>query len=43
MHGNTETTSGGMARRFENILRELDLSFRIHRELGSIWVAHISN
>jgi 3-deoxy-7-phosphoheptulonate synthase len=37
MHGNTETTSGGIkTRRFENILRELDLSFRIHRELGSI-------
>jgi 3-deoxy-7-phosphoheptulonate synthase len=37
MHGNTETTSGGLkTRRFENILRELDLSFRIHRELGSI-------
>ncbi|HEV7432200.1 MAG TPA: 3-deoxy-7-phosphoheptulonate synthase class II, partial [Steroidobacteraceae bacterium] len=37
MHGNTETTSGGYkTRRFENILRELDLSFRIHRELGSI-------
>jgi 3-deoxy-7-phosphoheptulonate synthase len=37
MHGNTETTSGGVkTRRFENILRELDLSFRIHRELGSI-------
>jgi 3-deoxy-7-phosphoheptulonate synthase len=36
MHGNTETTSGGIkTRRFENILRELDLSFRIHRELGS--------
>ena len=37
MHGNTETTSGGIkTRRFENILKELDLSFRIHRELGSI-------
>jgi 3-deoxy-7-phosphoheptulonate synthase len=37
MHGNTETTSGGIkTRRFENILRELDLSFRIHRELGSL-------
>ena len=37
MHGNTETTSGGVkTRRFENILRELDVSFRIHRELGSI-------
>ncbi|HEX9474649.1 MAG TPA: 3-deoxy-7-phosphoheptulonate synthase class II [Steroidobacteraceae bacterium] len=37
MHGNTETTSGGLkTRRFENILKELDASFRIHRELGSI-------
>jgi 3-deoxy-7-phosphoheptulonate synthase len=37
MHGNTEVTSGGLkTRRFENILRELDVSFRIHRELGSI-------
>jgi len=37
MHGNTETTTGGIkTRRFENILKELDLSFRIHRELGSI-------
>ena len=37
MHGNTETTSGGIkTRRFENILKELDLSFRIHREHGSI-------
>ena len=37
MHGNTETTAAGIkTRRFENIMRELDLSFRIHRELGSI-------
>ncbi len=37
MHGNTETTSGGVkTRRFENILKELDVSFRIHRELGSL-------
>jgi len=36
MHGNTETSVGGLkTRRFENILREVDLSFRIHRELGS--------
>ncbi|MDE2251703.1 MAG: 3-deoxy-7-phosphoheptulonate synthase class II [Gammaproteobacteria bacterium] len=43
MHGNTETTSGGVkTRRFENILKELDLSFRIHRELGShLGGAHI--
>lgn len=37
MHGNTETTAGGLkTRRFENILKELDLSFRIHRELGTV-------
>jgi 3-deoxy-7-phosphoheptulonate synthase len=37
MHGNTETTASGIkTRRFENILGEVDLSFRIHRELGSI-------
>lgn len=37
MHGNTETSSGGFkTRRFENILQELDLSFRIHAECGSI-------
>jgi 3-deoxy-7-phosphoheptulonate synthase len=37
MHGNTESTSGGIkTRRFENILKELDQSFRIHRELGSL-------
>ncbi len=43
MHGNTETTSGGIkTRRFENILKELDLSFKIHRELGShLGGAHI--
>jgi 3-deoxy-7-phosphoheptulonate synthase len=36
MHGNTETTTGGLkTRRFENILKELDLAFRIHAELGS--------
>jgi 3-deoxy-7-phosphoheptulonate synthase len=36
MHGNTETTIGGIkTRRFENILKELDLAFRIHAELGS--------
>ncbi|MFM2289075.1 MAG: hypothetical protein RL684_2218, partial [Pseudomonadota bacterium] len=33
----TETTASGIkTRRFENILGELDHSFRIHRELGSI-------
>src|SRR6516225_9763564 len=36
MHGNTETTTGGLkTRRFENILRELDLAFRIHADMGS--------
>ena len=36
MHGNTETSTGGFkTRRFESILKELDLSFRIHTELGS--------
>jgi 3-deoxy-7-phosphoheptulonate synthase len=41
MHGNTETSIGGLkTRRFENILREVDLSFRIHRELGS-WLGGV--
>jgi 3-deoxy-7-phosphoheptulonate synthase len=36
MHGNTENSQSGLkTRRFENILRELDLSFRIHAEMGS--------
>ena len=36
MHGNTETTTGGLkTRRFKSILREVDLAFRIHAELGS--------
>ncbi len=36
MHGNTETSTGGFkTRRFENILKELELAFRIHAELGS--------
>jgi 3-deoxy-7-phosphoheptulonate synthase len=36
MHGNTETTTGGIkTRRFENIQEELDLAFRIHAEMGS--------
>jgi 3-deoxy-7-phosphoheptulonate synthase len=36
MHGNTETTTGGIkTRRFENIQAELDLAFRIHAEMGS--------
>ena len=43
MHGNTETSTGGLkTRRFENIMKELDLSFRIHSELGSyLGGAHI--
>jgi 3-deoxy-7-phosphoheptulonate synthase len=43
MHGNTETSTGGLkTRRFENILKELDLSFRIHSDLGSyLGGAHI--
>src|SRR5437762_13692872 len=36
MHGNTETTTGGIkTRRFENILKELDLAFRIHAAMGA--------
>ncbi len=36
MHGNTETTTGGIkTRRFENILKEIELAFRIHADLGS--------
>ena len=36
MHGNTETTASGYkTRRFENILRELELAFEIHRASGS--------
>src|SRR5215469_8994773 len=36
MHGNTETSTSGLkTRRFENILSELDLSFRIHADMGS--------
>jgi 3-deoxy-7-phosphoheptulonate synthase len=36
MHGNTETSTGGYkTRRFENILAELDLAFRIHADQNS--------
>ncbi len=36
MHGNTETSTGGVkTRRFENILKELDLAFRIHADHNS--------
>jgi 3-deoxy-7-phosphoheptulonate synthase len=43
MHGNTETSTGGFkTRRFENILKELDLAFRIHAEQASyLGGAHI--
>ena len=36
MHGNTETTAGGVkTRRFENILAEVESAFRVHEESGS--------
>lgn len=36
MHGNTETAGSGVkTRRFENILKELELSFAIHGDGGS--------
>jgi 3-deoxy-7-phosphoheptulonate synthase len=36
MHGNTETTSSGVkTRRFDKILRELELAFCVHEECGS--------
>ena len=36
MHGNTESTAGGVkTRRFDNILAELKSAFRVHRESGS--------
>ncbi len=36
MHGNTETTSGGLkTRRFDNILAEVEAAFRIHGAEGS--------
>src|SRR5262249_24358829 len=36
VQGNTETTTGGLkTRRFENILHELDLAFRIYTDMGS--------
>jgi 3-deoxy-7-phosphoheptulonate synthase len=36
MHGNTETTAGGLkTRRFDNILGEVEAAFRIHEEAGS--------
>jgi 3-deoxy-7-phosphoheptulonate synthase len=36
MHGNTESTASGIkTRRFDRILRELELAFSIHQEMGS--------
>ena len=36
MHGNTETTSDGTkTRRFENIVAELESSFKVHAAMGS--------
>ena len=36
MHGNTESAQGGLkTRRFENILREVELAFRVHQSMGS--------
>jgi 3-deoxy-7-phosphoheptulonate synthase len=37
MHGNTETTAGGVkTRRFDNILGEVEAAFRIHEAEGSM-------
>jgi 3-deoxy-7-phosphoheptulonate synthase len=37
MHGNTETTAGGIkTRRFDNILGEVEAAFRIHESCGSM-------
>lgn len=36
MHGNTELTKDGLkTRQFDNILREVELSFQIHKKVGS--------
>lgn len=36
MHGNTEVSSGGLkTRRFDNVLSEVEQSFRIHQAMGS--------
>jgi 3-deoxy-7-phosphoheptulonate synthase len=41
MHGNTENASSGLkTRRFDNIVTEVEASFRIHRELGS-WLGGV--
>jgi 3-deoxy-7-phosphoheptulonate synthase len=37
MHGNTETTAGGIkTRRFDNVLEEVEGAFRIHEQMGSM-------
>jgi 3-deoxy-7-phosphoheptulonate synthase len=37
MHGNTETTAGGLkTRRFDNILSEVEAAFKIHQDEGSM-------
>jgi 3-deoxy-7-phosphoheptulonate synthase len=37
MHGNTESTESGFkTRRFDNILREIERSFEIHEQMGTI-------
>ena len=41
MHGNTESASNGLkTRRFDNILSELQTSFRIHQEMNS-WMGGV--
>ncbi|HEX7061982.1 MAG TPA: 3-deoxy-7-phosphoheptulonate synthase class II [Woeseiaceae bacterium] len=36
MHGNTESTADGIkTRRFENIVAELEVAFRVHQSMGS--------
>jgi 3-deoxy-7-phosphoheptulonate synthase len=41
MHGNTETAANGFkTRRFDNILSELEASFRIHKEMGT-WLGGV--
>ena len=41
MHGNTETSSSGLkTRRFDNIVAELEASFRIHHQMGS-WLGGV--
>jgi 3-deoxy-7-phosphoheptulonate synthase len=41
MHGNTKATGRGVkTRRFEDVVRELEESFRVHRDLGT-WMGGI--